>query len=131
MRILSSLMLATTLLSAVPAMAAQPTAEARLAKTLDGRVAGKPVNCINLGRIDSSQIFDRTAIVYRDGATLYVNRPDFGAQSLDSSDILVTDTWTQDLCSVDTVKLYQSGSRMMSGVVGLGAFVPYTKAARD
>jgi hypothetical protein len=55
--------------------------EAQLAKALDGRVAGEPVNCLSLRSIRSSRIIDRTAIVYQVGNTLYVNRPRAGADS--------------------------------------------------
>jgi hypothetical protein len=51
-------------------------AEAKLAKLLEGRTAGAPVDCINQRLIASSQIIDKTAIVYRmPGGALYVNRP--------------------------------------------------------
>lgn len=121
--------------SAVPATAAGSAtraekAEARLAKVLEGRVAGKPVDCLPLYNIRSSEIIDGTAIVYRtSGNQLYVNRPDIGASSLDRDDILVTDTHSSQLCSIDTVRLLDSTSRFYTGFVGLGEFVPYTKVA--
>jgi hypothetical protein len=102
--------------------------EAKLAKALEGRVAGKPVDCLYQRDIRSSRIYDRTAIVYEtSGGTLYVNRPRSGATSLDSNDILVTDTHSSQLCSIDVVQLYDNGSRMQNGFVGLGPFVPYVK----
>ncbi|MET0240446.1 MAG: hypothetical protein ABW184_11180 [Sphingobium sp.] len=101
--------------------------EAALAKAIEGRVAGKPVDCIQLRDIRSSRIIDDTAIVYDVGRTVYVNRPTSGATFLDSSDILVTDTRSSQLCSIDIVRLLDGSSRMMRGSVGLGKFVPYTK----
>ena len=101
--------------------------EDRLTKIIDGRIAGKPVDCIDLRRADSTEIVDGTAIVYRDGRTLYVNRPRIGRESLDSDDILVTRTWSTPLCSIDTVRLIDRGSNFQRGFVGLGEFVPYTK----
>ena len=100
--------------------------EQRLAKALEGRVAGEPENCIQLNRITSSTIYDDTAIVYRVGSTLYVNRPEGGADFLDSRDIMVNRTTIGQLCSIDTVQMMdQTG--FMSGIVFLGEFVPYTK----
>lgn len=116
--------------SAVPAGAATRAekAEARLAKILEGRVAGEPVDCLPLFNIRSSEIIDGTAIVYRtSGNKLYVNRPTIGARSLDRDDILVTRTSTSQLCSIDAVRLLDSTSRFYTGFVGLGEFVPYTK----
>jgi hypothetical protein len=103
------------------------TPEAKLAKMLDGRVAGQPVNCINLRDIQSSEIIDDTAIVYRSGGTLYVNRPRAGADSLDSNDILLTRTYTGSLCSIDIVNLVDRTSRFQRGFVSLDQFVPYRK----
>lgn len=107
--------------------APRATPEQRLTKALEGRVAGKPVDCIMLNRIQSSQIIDKTAIIYRVGSTLYVNTPESGANFLDSSDILVTDTRSPQLCSIDVVRLVDQPSRFPSGSVGLGKFVPYDK----
>ena len=128
---------AALLAAALPAQAAAPSsltakAEARLAKALDGRVAGKPVDCINLRDIRSSEIIDRTAILYRtNGNKLYVNRPRIGGSSLDSDDILVTKTYSSQLCSLDTVRLLDRSTQFQSGFVGLGEFVPYTKVASN
>ena len=133
MRILSALLAAAVLTAGMPLSAAardNAKAEARLAKALEGRVAGKPVDCINLRDIQSSEIIDRTAILYRtSGGRLYVNRPQIGAESLERDDILVVRTWDSRLCSIDTIRLVDQGSRFERGFVGLGSFVPYAKAA--
>ena len=131
MRIVSILMCAALAIGGMQASAAKPDtskAEARLAKALAGRVAGEPVDCLYLRDIRSSRIFDRTAILYEtNGGKLYVNRPKSGASSLNSNDVMVTDTRSSQLCSIDVVRLYDSGARMQSGFVGLDEFVPYTK----
>jgi hypothetical protein len=102
--------------------------EAKLARALDGRVAGEPVDCIDLSRVRGSRIIDRTAIVYESGSTLYVNRPRGGARSLDRWDVMVTRPFGNRLCSVDTVQLVDSASHALTGIVFLGDFVPYRKA---
>lgn len=115
---------------AAPAAAKRLSPEARLEKLLAGRTAGKPVNCVSLARLQSSEIIDRTAIVYRaPGNRLYVNYPRIGAESLDDDDILVTRTTGSQLCSIDTVRLLDRGSRFEHGFVGLGEFVPYDRPA--
>lgn len=105
----------------------RPTGEEELAKTLDGRVAGKPVDCIYMPTVRSSRIIDRTAIVYEAGNTLYVNRPRGGAQDLNDSDIMVLDLHSSQLCSIDVVHLIDQTSHFPTGFVNLGDFVPYTK----
>jgi hypothetical protein len=127
------LMLASiALLAAPPAFAASHAAErgeAKLAKILENRVAGKPVSCLYLRNVRSSQIMNGTAIVYESGGTLYVNRPD-GAGSLDDDDILMTRTSTSQLCRLDSVNLFSRAGRYERGFVTLGNFVPYTKAPK-
>jgi hypothetical protein len=125
-RLLLTAMLALAPFQAGSARPADP--EAKLARALEGRVAGEPVDCINLHNIRSSTIIDRTAILYEaSGGTIYVNRPDGGESSLGSWDILVTNTHSSQLCNIDVVHLYDSGARMQTGVVFLGDFVPYKR----
>lgn len=108
-----------------------PEGEAKLAKLLEGRVAGKPVSCITLHGSDGSEVIDGTAIVYKGaGGRYYVNRPRGGADSLRRDDILVTKTTTSQLCNTDVVTLVDSLSRFQRGFVNLGDFVPYAKPKR-
>lgn len=117
-------------LSAGPATAANNpklTGEAKLAKMLEGRVAGKPVSCLPLNRAAQSTIIDGTAIVYRSGSTLYVNRPT-NAQTLDRDDVMVTQTSMSQLCRLDVVQLHDRTNLFWNGFVGLQDFVPYRRA---
>ena len=106
---------------------ANPKGEAELAKMLEGRVAGKPVKCLPTHSMDNSTVIDKTAIVYRSGSKLYVNRPRSGADQLDDDDILLTKLYGSQLCNVDKVDLIDRSSRMWSGFVMLGDFVPYQR----
>lgn len=122
--------IAATGLTVSPALAAKPklTGEAKLAKMLEGRQAGKPVSCLPMGQSQDTRVIDKTAIVYRFGSTLYVNRPT-NPESLDDDDILVTKLSTGQLCRLDTVQLRDRTSYFYSGFVGLQDFVPYRKVA--
>ncbi len=104
-----------------------PKGEAELAKMLEGRVAGKPVRCLSNSTLGQSTVIDKTAIVYRSGSKLYVNRPRGGADQLSDNEILVTTIYGSQLCNVDKIDLVDRSSRMWSGFVVLGDFVPYTK----
>ena len=125
-KILLSLAAAATL-TAPAAASPRLHGEAQLAKLLEGRTAGTPVECIDLNRVYSSTIVDRTAIVYDSGRTLYVNRPRGGAEALDSGDTMVLKPFNHELCRIDTVQMYEMGARFFKGSVFLGDFVPYTK----
>jgi len=101
--------------------------EGQLERALEGRVAGEPVDCINLSRVRGTRIIPDTAIVYEVGNVLYVNRPRAGARSLEETDTLVSRPFSNRLCSIDTVQLYDMSARMTHGVVFLGDFVPYRR----
>jgi len=130
MRLHIPMIFAVAALAAIPATASareKLAPEEQLAKLLEGRVAGEPQNCIPLSMARSSQVIDKTAIVYRVGSTLWVNRPEGGASSLDDDDILVTKLSGSQLCSIDAVQLHDRSSNMYSGFVSLGKFVPYRR----
>ncbi|MET1757088.1 hypothetical protein ABVV53_16730 [Novosphingobium sp. RD2P27] len=126
----AALAVMATGLVASPALAAKErlTGEAKLAKLLEGREAGKPVSCISSWQARETRVIDGTAIVYRVGGTLYVNRPT-NADMLDDDDILVTRQHIGQLCRPDTVQLHDRTSFFYSGFVGLQDFVPYRKVA--
>ncbi|HEX8238399.1 MAG TPA: hypothetical protein VF574_01530 [Allosphingosinicella sp.] len=130
-RILLTLVAAAAAVAPAEAKSPDPQrGERQLAQAVEGRVAGEPVDCIDLHRVRSSRIIDRTAIVYDAGGTLYVNRPRSGANSLKDWDIMLTRPFGNRLCSVDTVEMYTPGSHMLSGLVFLGDFVPYKRVER-
>jgi len=126
MRKLLSL-IAASLLIAGAAQAAPADNEAELDRALAGRVAGEPVQCLDLHRVTSSQVINDTAILYRVGSTIYVNRPEAGADSLNRNDTMVTRLSTTRLCNIDTVTMVEPTSGTFTGIVFLGDFVPYRR----
>ena len=127
---LLNLAAAVTLL-AVPATAAQLQPEEEIARALAGRVAGKPTDCIYQRNIRSSRIIDGTAILYEmNDGSIILNRPTSGADFLRRDLALVTKSYSDQLCGVDIVRLYDPVARFESGSIGLGPFVPYRKADR-
>jgi hypothetical protein len=126
------MLMGTVLLGATPAWTKPaPDGGTILAKALDGRVAGEPVDCIRMRNIRGSRIIPNTGILYEgiDG-TLYLNRPDSGAESLRRSDVLVSDVHSGSLCDIDVVRLFDPALRTRTGVVFLGKFEPYRRAGR-
>lgn len=131
MRILPSLALASAALglAAAPIADAKPrqTGEERLAKMLEGRVAGEPRSCIATFNPNDLQVIDKTALVYRSGRTIWVSRP-ADPQSLDDDDVLVINrTSASSLCHLDQVHTIDRFNGFYTGNVFLGQFVPYTK----
>ena len=120
--------LALSVAGAAGAATPKPPPEQVLAKMLDGRTAGAPVNCIDSRSIDTVDIVDKTAIVYRlRGGRLYVNQPRIGADALRRDQTLVTRSVGTRLCSFDAVNLLEAGARFDAGFVSLGTFTPYDR----
>lgn len=110
--------------------AAQTTAEKgeeRLAKMLEGRVAGEPKQCIPALNSNRLQIIDETAVVYDGGSTIWVARPR-DPDMLDKFDVVVIERTGSQLCANDVRRTVDRSTGIMSGVIFLDDFVPYTKA---
>lgn len=130
-KIAIALTTAAALLGTVAADARpRQTPQQRLDKVLAGRVAGEPVNCIPQWQAREMQVFDKTAIVFGAGDTVWVNVP-HNRDHLDDDDIMVTRTSTGELCSIDIVQTLDRAGRFPNGFLNLGKFVPFRKAAKD
>ena len=131
MRKIVSLIAGGLMLAGAPAFAFSPQGEEELERALEGRVAGEPVRCINTWQSPSSRIIDRTAIIFRVGSTLYVNRPRSGAESLNRSNALVSRRFgsASQLCDIDTMRVIDPTTGIMHGIVFLGDFVPYRRTS--
>lgn len=126
---LAAATLAVSGVASTPAIAGQKAAEkgaARLAKMLEGRVAGEPVSCIPGWNSSQIQVIDETAIVYDAGDTIYVGRPT-DPSVLDANDVLVTNRTGSQFCANDTMRMMDRNGQFVTGVVFLDKFVPYKK----
>jgi len=109
------------------APAAQTKGELRLAKLLQGRVAGQPVSCIPTQPRDRMQVIDGTAYVYGAGNTIYVQRTR-DPQRIDDSDTLVTNRFSAtQLCRLDQTTTIDRFTGIFTGAVFFDDFVPYTR----
>ena len=108
-----------------------PAGEAALHEALGDRVASAPVPCIRARFLGPSRIIDRTAIIYKSaGSRLWVQRPEQGAESLRSGDTIVSRSSIGSLCRTDTADLVDQGTRIRTGFVTFGVFVPYDRPRR-
>ena len=128
MRTIGLALAAASLLVGGAAAQAGPrlSGEEQLAKMLEGREAGKPTSCISLTDARDGTVIDRTALVYRAGGTIWVNRPK-NAKHLDDDDILVTYPTGGQFCSLDRVNTMERSGHFVTGLVALGDFVPYRR----
>lgn len=101
--------------------------EAKLARMLEGRTAGEPVNCISALRSNRIEVIEHVGIVYDAGSTIYVARPTDPRQ-LGRDDIVVIDRFGGQLCANDVIRTIDRYQGYTTGAVFLEDFVPYTKA---
>lgn len=127
MRRLFPLLIGALATVALPAQATPRDPEAELARVIGDRVAGEPVNCVDLRSVRSSRVIDRTALVFGSGNTIYVNRPRSGAETLRQWDVQVVRPFNSRLCRIDTVTMVSPGTNHLSGIVFLGDFIPYRR----
>lgn len=100
--------------------------EARLAKALVGRSAGKPIHCIEQRATDMTNYGG--ALLYRVGAgRLYLNRPTDGCFGLKNDDILVTRSYSGQLCRGDILRTVDRTTGFPTGSCVFGDFTPYAK----
>jgi hypothetical protein len=111
----------------VDAAAPQTKGEQRLAKLLDGRVAGTPVSCIRTNPRDPVRTIDGTAYVYGSGNTLYVQRTT-DPEDIDETDTLIVNRFSAtQLCRLDQTTKIDRTTGIFSGAVFFEDFIPYTR----
>ena len=121
----AALALAGTAASAESATARK--GEERLARMLEGRVAGEPVACITTMRSNKLQVIDEVGLVYDAGKTIYVARAT-DPRMLRSFDVLVMHRFDASrLCAHEPMRTVDRTSGFTTGVVFLHDFVPYTR----
>lgn len=110
---------------------AQTKGEQRLAKLLEGRVAGEPVRCIRTFPSLRMQTIDGTAYVYGQGDTIYVQRTR-NPENIDDNDALVSNRFSAtELCRLDVMSTIDPITGMFTGAVFFEDFVPYTRLKAD
>lgn len=115
-------------LVAAPLEAARVSGEERLAKLIEGRTAGAPQDCIFTPGNANLTVIDKTALVYKAGGKVWVNRT-ANPEQIDDNDILVIRRFSgSSLCRQDTITLTDRSTGMFTGVLFLKDFVPYEKA---
>jgi hypothetical protein len=107
--------------------AGAPAFSPKVAAALAGRTAGKPQSCVPLRSIQSTQIVDETAIIYKLNRKRWlVNFPEGGCPSLRPDRTIVTSTPSTNLCRGDIARIIDPPAPIEYGSCGLGNFVPYT-----
>jgi len=101
----------------------------KLAKALAGRAPGQPVGCISNSRGSQMTVVDDYTILFKEGGTVYVQKPKGGCHGLGSSNYtLVTRiAGSNRLCNGQIGEMVDRVSGFSYGSCVFDQFVPYRK----
>ena len=128
------LILAATSLAGCTASMAGPQprnlrAENELHRALAGKVAGRPVDCLQTYRSNDMQVIDDNTILFHDGRRTYVQAPRGGCAPLGSGHYtLVTHSFGGNgLCRGDIARVVDLQNGFTVGSCSLDEFVPFDR----
>ena len=100
-----------------------------LAKQLDGKVAGQPVNCISdYNATNMIRISDNILLYRVSGNLVYQNNLRSSCPGLGrDNDIVVSEQFGGQKCRGDLIRLVDRTSGIQGPACSLGEFVPYRK----
>jgi hypothetical protein len=100
-----------------------------LAKELDGKIAGKPLNCISdFNGTNLVKVSDDILLYRVSGNLVYKNNLRSSCPGLArDNDIVVSEQFGSQKCRGDIIKLVDRTSGIPGPVCSLGEFVPYRK----
>ena len=92
--------------------------------------AAKPESCISLSRIRSSEVIDRSHMVFTmSNGTLYLNTLPYPCPGLSRNTAYLHRTSLNEICDLDIITVLNpgGGAYMPGASCGLGKFVPVSK----
>ena len=105
----------------------QAQAQRDLAEALEGRVAGKPQDCVSTMGLGGPQIIDANTLLYREGGRIWRNDLPSSCPSLDRFSIIVAELHGSQICRNDMFRPVDPGSRIPGPRCRFGQFTPYVK----
>lgn len=108
-----------------------PKQEAALAQALKGKVAGEPINCIDVDRARNSTAISDRILLYRESGRLVYRVETRGrCPGLERDDIIVSDIFGGRQCTGDLIRTVDRVSGFTSGSCIIDTITPY-RAPRD
>lgn len=102
--------------------------ERELAAMLDGRVPGKPVDCIDQSRVNGPLPVGNRTIVYRQsGKRIWVNRLRDVCPGLGINRTLVVHAFGNQLCRLNRFEVVSRDAPIPGATCFFGTFTPYDK----
>lgn len=107
-------------------------ADKTLAKALEGRVPGKPVDCVSNWRGNDLHAIDDHRLLYKVSRNeVYVNNLLGTCNGLASGDTMVLHPHNSQYCRGDIARVVDLTNHMQTGSCALGAFTPYYKPGTE
>jgi len=99
-----------------------------LAKELEGRTAGKPVDCISASSVQGPTMIGKNIVLYRQGGqTVWRNDLVAACPAMGFGNTMVIELHGGQICRNDMFRVIEPGSSIPSGYCRLGKFTPYRK----
>lgn len=105
----------------------QAKAAAKLAKALEGRVAGKTQNCVSNYGLTGPEIIDQRTMLYRDGSRVWLAELPEECPGMTDDDFLVVRLHGSQICRNDQFFAQRRGTNFPGPSCRFGTFTPYTK----
>lgn len=103
-------------------------ADRELAAALKDRVAGEPVDCIDVNRANGPQIIDNNTVLYSEtGRTVWRNELPEECPGLSRNDTLVVQVHNSQLCRNDRFQAVTPINSAPGASCRFGQFTPYRK----
>lgn len=125
--IMGALALAGCTTSSEMSASRQAEASAALAKELDGRVAGKPVNCIGNSTSTRPMVIDENTVLYREGGRVWRNTLVAACPRLTPYNTMIVEVQGGQLCRNDRFRVLEPGTTIPGPYCRFGQFVPYER----
>lgn len=110
------------------ALAKRDTPELAYRKLIAGKVAGKPVTCIDTRFRQSQLSAYGNKLIYRiSNKLVYVNETNGGCEGVARGDALISRQYQTRACSGDIATTVQLPPNIPTGSCALGMFTPYTR----
>jgi hypothetical protein len=103
-------------------------AQAEFQKLIAGKVAGRPISCLQSYRSGEMVTIDNSTVAFKNGSTVYVNHLIGECSGLKSGwYTLVTRSSGPGMCRGDIADVADVRTGMVVGSCAIGDFTPYTR----
>jgi hypothetical protein len=118
--------LVTSCAAGPPQPVASPKQQLAAQRILQGKVAGRPMDCISSFTANDMTWLDRSTVAFKRGSKLvYVNHFNGGCDNYGGRYAMVTRQVTSQMCRGDIVQLIDPVAHYPAGSCVFGDFIPY------